>query len=526
MRPKGTIFQWVVLSTFLVSGVPVGLAAGTRATVDKAATPSSSEIPKTLLLKDADRYRNLESETGLPVIKLREPSVLSEDRYLDLTTCLRLSLEQQGEIKAADENITSAYWRAQEAHRHSVPVVRYQYRLAPVPADAEAPLTSFFSGDIRGFNSFKIEVGAPFYTFGQLSLAQELGDLAVAEAITRKQDKANEVAVKVYQLYYGLLLANEVNKLMDNAITALEENIAKAEKEEYIDQIQILKFKTVTFELYRQLDESHRKQELARRALRIQLGYSQNSNIDFKIIPLSPLADNLENFDIYLTKAHSGSTKRQLLDLGIAARKDQYRLEKRKLAPTLAWGSFFEMGVAPGVEGEETTTSYTRPFNYKKAGMGLQLEGTFDWISARAKVRQAESEYYKTVLQKGSAEDGIELELREAYLEAKGKRQFMTRAQEAQQVAQQIVFLSKSNLDIGIGDKKDYTDALQSYLLFQGRYYEAVYNYNMALVKLKQLSGTLGEEMRALLAKSKPAIPVSATTERPAEDKHKGDVAL
>jgi outer membrane protein TolC len=209
----------------------------------------------------------------------------------------------------------------------------------------------------------------------------------------------------------------------------------------------------------------------------------------------------VEEFNVYWETAQAQSTKRKLLDAGNAAKHSLYDLEKRKRAPTLAWGGFFEMGNAPYVEGEEDNSSFTRPFNYKKAGVGLQLEGTFDWVGSRAKIHQAESEYYKVLLQKKTAVEGIELELREAYLDATNKHRLMDRSKEAQEISQQVVFLTKSNLDIGIGEKKDYTDALQSYLLFQGRYYEAVYNYNMAVVRLKQLSGRLGDEMRALLRK-------------------------
>lgn len=318
------------------------------------------------------------------------------------------------------------------------------------------------------------------------------------EAHSREKEKMGDVAQKVYQLYYGILLANEINALMDRALKALDETIQKAEKEEFPNQVEILKYKTIMFELYKQLDESNRKQELAKRALRIQMGYAQDSPLEFKLVKLAPLPDKLDRFSQYVDRTASAGIKRTLLDTGIEAKKRLYQIEKRKVAPSVAWGSFFEFGHAPGIQGEEDDSSFNRPFNYKKAGLGLQLEGEFDWPTIRSRVNRSQAEYYQALLQKKAAIEGIELELQEAYLDAVEKRNLMERSQNAQKISHQLVFLTKSNLDIGVGEKKDYTDALQSYLIFQGRYYEAVYNYNSALIKLKKISGALDDELLEL----------------------------
>ena len=52
-----------------------------------------------------------------------------------------------------------------------------------------------------------------------------------------------------------------------------------------------------------------------------------------------------------------------------------------------------------------------------------------------------------------------------------------------------MMFLSKTNLDIGVGEEQQYTDALQLVLLTRGEYYKTVFDYNIALAKLEEKIG-------------------------------------
>ncbi len=85
----------------------------------------------------------------------------------------------------------------------------------------------------------------------------------------------------------------------------------------------------------------------------------------------------------------------------------------------------------------------------------------------------------------------MDLEIRKNYGDVQEAASLMRKSEEEKKAARQLVFLTKSNLDIGIGDRKDYLDGLQSYLVFQGRSFEAVYNYNVAVSSLKQKIGIL-----------------------------------
>ena len=197
----------------------------------------------------------------------------------------------------------------------------------------------------------------------------------------------------------------------------------------------------------------------------------------------------------------------QLLERGIEAKEKQVKLAKLERAPNLGVGGFFDIGRAPGVVGEDQST-FTNPFNFTKAGIGLQLKGEFDYVKTNARIKQAKADLLKTIYQKRTAVHGLQIDLQESYLKIKEAQNLMQKAEEEKKVARQMVFLTKSNLDIGIGERKDYLDALQSYLVFQGRQYESVYNYNVAVFELKKKTGELSETWRRGAPLSMPHSPL------------------
>ncbi|QQR79896.1 MAG: hypothetical protein IPJ69_11200 [Deltaproteobacteria bacterium] len=67
----------------------------------------------------------------------------------------------------------------------------------------------------------------------------------------------------------------------------------------------------------------------------------------------------------------------------------------------------------------------------------------------------------------------------------------MDRAEEAGRWSRQLLFMTQSNMDIGIGESKDLVDALTAFLQTRGQYFEAVYNYNVAIAKLDQKTGVV-----------------------------------
>lgn len=417
---------------------------------------------------------------------------------LNLKQCFDLALRNNEEIKAAGHDIEYILAKKIEAMKRYVPVTNYKYRMGPIPRDLENPADALGRGDISVFNSFRVETGAPITTFGRLTLAQQLADLGIDLKSLEKQKKSDEVLLNVYKLYQGILLARELKGLINMGLEAIGGKIEEMEKEETTDQLEILKLRVVLYEAERRMQEALNKEELAFSTLKVLMG--MEDEVDFNIIDRSLRQEKfrMRPFEEMLVESKEYRPEFKQLEKGVLAKEKQIQLEKKEYLPNLGWGGFADIGVTPGIRGDENDNNFVNPFNYKRAGLGVELSGKLDFRGTKSKVAQAEADYLKVISQKRAAMRGLELDMKKTYLDLKQSQFLLSRAEGDKRAAKQIVFLTKSNLDIGLGERKDYLDALQSYLVFEGRSYEAIFNYNTAVANLKVKMGTLYPEQKGL----------------------------
>ncbi|MCP5463856.1 MAG: TolC family protein [Deltaproteobacteria bacterium] len=410
---------------------------------------------------------------------------------LSLDDCIRYALNNNEDIKMAHYDVVGSIAQKIEATKRYVPVVKYQYRIAPVPKDVNNPAQSFFSGDISVFNSFKIEAGIPVTTFGRLAISKELADIGIDASRLQKQRKADEILLDVYKLYHGILLADELSILAQKGLDAISDKIGELEREENADQLQILKLKAVLYQVEKKADEAYKKGTIAKAMLKYRLGLEDDVVLLLKNKTLNKEHFPYRSYEDLLKQAKNSRAEFKLLQKQVWAKDKQLQLEKREYYPKLILGSFIDYGVSPGIIGDEDDSAFNNPFNFTRAGVGFELAGELDFRKIKSKVEKAKAEKYKAIAEKRSKHRLLEIDMKNSFLELEQRRKLLMRAEQEKKSARQVVFLTKSNLDIGLGEKKDYLEAVQSYLLIQAALYENIFNYNTAVAKIKSQIGTL-----------------------------------
>ncbi|PIR16372.1 MAG: hypothetical protein COV46_08555 [Deltaproteobacteria bacterium CG11_big_fil_rev_8_21_14_0_20_49_13] len=432
---------------------------------------------------------------------LAEPATLMETAPLKLTLedCLRISLEHNAKLQATGYGIDAAKAQLMEASAIGWPILNFEYRTAPVPQNAQRAVESFFSGEWSWWNRVKFDMGIPIYSFGKLSLAEEMARSGIQAAQTYAFQEKNSLVSKVRQLYYGILLAEEVGRLLSEAHKRLSDEIAKRENkdeesEEVSSPMDSLKMKVFLYDLERRLADARQKETLALEGLRVQMGLASGTVFTVFSNKLRPVEANLKSFADYVTVAMANRPDVKLLKAGLDVKRNQYLLEKKKWFPDLGVGAFFELGRTVGPMYNVTTKDdFDDPFSFTRAGFGVQLSSKWDFHGNVARISKAKSEYYKLNLEQMIAKEGIKLDVRDAFLRAKTSMGNLKAARDAEKAARQLLFLSQSNYDIGVGEQKDIVDALQLVLMTRGRYFEAVFDYNAALAQLDEKMGLLPE---------------------------------
>ncbi len=420
-------------------------------------------------------------------IELSSPEIgeSGEKLRFDLGDLVRMAMRNNGELRGADYDIEDSRWKLKQAQPRGLPVVEYQYEAAPVPRNATHALESFFSGDITMLNRVKVGLGVPITSFGKIELAQALANQGIEASKEKKNQKASEIVLKIKQLYYGILLAKDLKEMFGDALQKLEGEISKRENSTSpTDPIDLAKIKLTRYELLKRFGEILKKEELAIEGLRIQTGIDRRIGFQITDQHLQPVEFELKNFSYYVDEAKKYRPETKLLKIGLGAKENEYRLEKRNFAPNLGFGAFFELGRTLQQVVQVATDDYNDPFNFSRAGAGIRLSGTLNWKETNSKIHQKEAEYYKMSVTKDYAEQGLTLDLKDSYLTVKQSKNDLDNAESAYRLSRQLVFLTKSNFEVGVGNKNDYADSLQAFLLMKGRYYEAVFNYNVAVATL------------------------------------------
>jgi len=417
---------------------------------------------------------------------------LSSEMVLTIDDCIKLALENNEKLKGMGYGIEAARGQLIEANAALWPIFEYEYRMGPVPTDAKRAFDAFFEGELALLNRIKVAVGFPVFASGQIITAKRMARNGVAASQEMEIKEQESVIFQTKQAYFGILLAKELHKLLTDAIGKITNELKKEETEDVPQRspLDLLKLKEFRVDLERRRAEVEQNTDLAMEGLKIQLGIDPLKKIRLSDDLLKPIIANLSSLENYVTASMEHRPDRHLLDIGVDIKKMQYRLEKQKLGPQAGFAFFIELGrTTETIQNLAFQDDYNDPFNFTRAGLGLQISGKLDFHGASGRIKKAKAEYFKSVYDRMIASRGLQLEVRKSYLNAKRQQENVRRARKAESMARQMMFLSKTNYEIGIGDEKDYTDSLQLVLLTRGQYFQAVFDYNVALADLEQKVG-------------------------------------
>lgn len=429
----------------------------------------------------------------------RQPRV-GKDNVLrmSLDDCIKYALRNNRKILSGDYAINAAEAQENEAHALGKPVFEYELGSAPVPNDASRAVQTFFQGQWAWTNRAKLGMAIPITTFGKLATAVELAGKGIDAARERRVSDEVQMVSRMRQLYYGIQMAEEIASLLLQAIDRLSEEVKKAEEQDLSSDIKAseryspfdkLRMKVFRADLEKRLSEARMREEVAINALKIQMGLPMESNVR-PMMGLSPLASKLSGYEEYLAQMERSRPEARLVDIGVEAKRLENQMVKKQFYPDFGLGAYFDVGRTIGdIKNVQTTDDYINPFNFSRAGIFFRLQGKLDIHSLFAKESRTENEFYKASLERDMAKDGLALEVKEAFLKVKQNSEQVRRADETKKLARQMVFLSKSNLDLGIGEKNEYIDALQATLLSRAQYLEAVFNYNSSIAQLDEKIG-------------------------------------
>lgn len=355
--------------------------------------------------------------------------------------------------------------------------------------------------DIRPFNRFETNLLQPLLTWGQLSGNIDAARHGVDVERAAVEQKQTEVALRTGEIYFGLLLAEQLSRLTEAAGDVVDQ--AKSEIQrlldegaEDVDDADLFQVRITEQEFIRRVVEVDQRLQTVRSALGRQLMLPESSVVVSEELVLAPIPFVLDSLATYQNLALLHRPEITQATAGLAAREAQIRVARSDYFPKLFVGIESRITLTGG-RFRQPNPYVSDPYRGRslRAGFGLRLPLNF--AQTRAKVEQAEAQHSEVRHQLTAARQLVLFEVEEAYRNVITARTAVEAQDEALTISRDWLRTEQINFDLDLGDTENLVDAVRASLELEASYYQEVRRYNVAVLTLLARTGVLVERARA-----------------------------
>jgi len=417
---------------------------------------------------------------------------------LGLDECIRRALSVSPELGESRADIELAEARLKEAKAHRFPQIEFLGLAGPV---SKATGNQVYSPDridhLHGVTIFTrgdATLVQPLYTFGKISEKMDAATHGIEVDRAKKEQKSNEIALKVKEYYFGLLLARELKELVTEVGESLDKARDKAKKlldkgSPNVEALDIYKLDAFSGQVRKYTEEAKKGEFLALAALRAQTGLPPDTPFDIATGRLTPDdATRGEELPVYLDGARKKRPEFKQLKEGLQARAALVNAAKAEYYPDIFLGGYLSGAYAPDRD-RVTNPWVPDEFNHLWAGLALGLKWKLDFGITSARIAQEQAQYNRLVSTNDYAATNIPLQVRKAYFELRESEKSIAATRDAYTNAKKWAVSAIANFDMGIGPAKEIFDSLQSYAKMRADYFQSIYNYRMSLANLDYAVG-------------------------------------
>ncbi len=422
-----------------------------------------------------------------------------ERLVLDLSQLIGMAIEKSPEIAGTQSEIAGAKSELAQADAAYYPQLDTTVLAGPVentkrPAIAGTRITDPTDGtSIGAFGRADVTLTQPLYTFGKISNRREAAARGVAVREAKLLQKRSEIALRIKELYYGLVLSragveamrdtagyfDDVRRRIDRLLTLGSQNVMESD----LYRIDIYSADTV-----RSQAAAEEGMKTVYFALKSMIRLPADVDFDPADKMLTAAGRRLEELQDYIHKARSGRPEFRQLDQAILAQKASV-----EGAISDRYPSFFAalVGSVAGAPGREKFDNpyITDQFNHVNGGIVGGMKWHFDFGILRARVEKERADYEKLLHTKATAELGIPIEVARRYHEVREWQAAVNAYKQVVSSSRKWIVAALADFDMGVGTADDLLRSIERYGKNQEKYLEALFNYNMSLARLEYATG-------------------------------------
>jgi outer membrane protein TolC len=356
---------------------------------------------------------------------------------------------------------------------------------------------------LRPFTSMNIVARQPILTWGELSGQIEAARHAVDVEAAEVDVKALEVAARAGEVYYNLLLTQALDRLADRT----REVINRAKKElqrlknegaEEYEEADLFKLRLTEEEYRRRVTEIKQRMATARSALQRQLFVPEGTVVAVEADDLQPIAFSMhpDSLDYYVELGLRNRPELRQARAGLKARKAQVDVARSDYYPKLGFQATYGYSITLPERPRQRNAFVGDAFrgNSTRTGFGIRMNLNFG--QTRARVEQAQAQVNEVRQQQTGAEQLVQFEVEQAYRDLVVAETNVESRDRDVTTTGEWLRTEQINFDLGFGDTENLIEAVRANLEAEARYYEAVKQYNVAVLRLLDATGTLTERVQ------------------------------
>ncbi|ARA95112.1 transporter [Rhodothermaceae bacterium RA] len=441
------------------------------------------------------------------------PTQAQDTLRVGLAEAVQRALEHSPEVGQARADLAYAQARNRLA-RASRFLTEFQaqtaHAAAPgliIPEDNTYPTDALYLNpdvrndwdDLRPFNRVEISALQPLWTWGELGGNIRAAQQGVAVEAAAVAGTRRAVARRTAELYYNLLLTEALFRLTDQARDILDR--AKAEVQRLLDEgdpgvddADLFQLQITEQEYQRRVVEVTQRRLTVRSALRRQLLLPDHVVVDADTSVLAPIAFTPDSLDTYLALALAHRDELAQARAGLAAREALVEVARSDYYPKLFLAASSAVTYTAG-RYRQPNPYVGDPFRGRSARAGVGLRLKLNWPQVRARVQQAQAQRNEVAHQLEAARQLVQFQVEEAYRNLLIARAALQAQDEALRLSREWLRTEQINFDLDLGDTENLVDAARTNLELQATYYEAVRDYNVAVIRLLDAAGVLVDRL-------------------------------
>ncbi|MCX5777047.1 MAG: TolC family protein [Candidatus Firestonebacteria bacterium] len=358
-----------------------------------------------------------------------------------------------------------------------------------VPTGDTVPMSSFsFTSDrIGDIYLAKLSLAWPVFTWGKI---QGFVEIAESNRIIAEEDynkTLQDVTYDIKSSFYALLMTQQMAKVLEETKKSLKAHVEVVQKRfeaGLASKFELLRAKVQLANVEPQLNRAENGFELALMGFNNALG-AENNN---KFTAVGEFRYEKESFKLEecLKEALQKRIELKQMNLRIKMSESALNIAVSACRPSIMLTANYSTSMGAAMPPSDTAW-----LNTWDAGAVLSIP-IFDGFSASGKFEEAEGNLKQAKIGKEQLLDGIDIEVKGAFLTLEATEKTIVAQGENISMAKESLNMVKERYAQGLSTNLDVLDTEVSYLQTEISYYQSLYDQILAKEKLRKAIGRTG----------------------------------